>query len=167
MANDREFTISECFYYEDTTRKYTLKYNRELTIYELIKLGIENDDYNYIDYLIFKRLRLLKNLIINETKNTNFILDLNQYENIKIDNLEYENLLNYYAKTFNNDTNNNTINIDDLIRVVVSYNNWFMLYYIYFKERDDLHTFLVDEDEKYCDYQRKLQRDRKFYIIQM
>ena len=153
MANDREFTISECFYYEDTTRKYTLKYNRELTIYELIKLGIENDDYNYIDYLIFKRLRLLKNLIINETKNTNFILDLNQYENIKIDNLEYENLLNYYAKTFNNDTNNNTINIDDLIRVVVSYNHWFMLYYIYFKERDDLHTFLVDEDEKYCDYQ--------------
>ena len=167
MANDREFTISECFYYEDTTRKYTLKYNRELTIYELIKLGIENNDYNYIDYLIFKRLRLLKNIIINETKNTSFILDLNQYENIEIDNLEYENLLNYYAKTFNSNTNNNTINIDDLIRVVVSYNHWFMIYYIYFKERDDLHTFLVDEDEKYCEYQRKLQRDRKFYILQM
>ena len=41
MVDYREFTINECFYHEDTTRQHTLKHNRELTIYELIKLGIE------------------------------------------------------------------------------------------------------------------------------
>ena len=167
MANYREFTINECFYHEDTTRKHTLKYNRELTIYELIKLGIEIDNYDYINYLIFKRMYLIKTIILNETKNTNFKLDLNQYEDIVLDNPEYESLLNYYAKTFNNDADNNTINIEDLIKVVVSFNHWFMFYYIYFKERNDLSTFLYDEDEKYCEYQRELQRNRKFYIIRM
>ena len=145
----------------------TLKYNRELTIYELIKLGIEADKYDYINYLIFKRLYLIKTIILNETKNTNFKLDLDQYEDIVVDDPEYESLLNYYAKTFNNNTDNNTINIEDLIKVVVSFNHWFMLYYIYFKEKDDLHTFLACEEEKYGEYQRKLQRERKFFIIQM
>ena len=68
MVDYREFTINECFHHEDTTRKYTLKYNRELTIYELIKLGIEADNYDYINYLIFKRLYLIKTIILNETK---------------------------------------------------------------------------------------------------
>ena len=167
MANYREFTINECFCHEETTRKHTLKYNRELTIYELIKLGIEADNYDYINYLIFKRMYLIKTIILNETKNTNFKLDLDQYEDIVLDDPEYESLLNYYAKSFNNDADNNTINIEDLIKVVVSFNHWFMLYYIYFKERNDLSTFLYDEDEKYCEYQRKLQRERKFYIFQM
>ena len=167
MANYREFTINECFYHEETTRKHTLKYNRELTIYELIKLGIEADNYDYINYLIFKRMHLIKTIILNETRNTNFKLELDQYEDIVLDDPEYESLLNYYAKTFNNNTDNNTINIEDLIKVVVSFNHWFMLYYIYFKERNDLSTFLYDEDEKYCEYQRKLQRERKFYIFQM
>ena len=167
MANYREFTINECFYHEDTTRKHTLKYNRELTIYELIKLGIETDNYDYTNYLIFKRMYLIKTIILNETRNTNFKLDLDQYEDIMLDDPEYEGLLNYYAKTFNNDADNNTINIEDLIKVVVSFNHWFMLYYIYFKERNDLSTFLYDEDEKYCEYQRELQINRKFYIIRM
>ena len=167
MVDYREFTINECFYHEDTTRKHVLKYNRELTIYELIKLGIEADNYDYINYLIFKRMHLVKTIILNETKNTDFKLDLNQYEDIELDDLEYEGLLKYYAKTFNSNTDNNTINIEDLIKVVVSFNHWFMLYYIYFKERDDLTTFLYDEEEKYCEYQRKLQREKKFFIIQM
>ena len=168
MVEYREFTINECFRYEDTTRKHTLKYNRELTIYELIKLGIEEDNYNYISYLIFKRMHLIKTIILNETRNTDFKLDLDQYEDFVTDDTEYEGLLNYYAKTFNSGTNSNTINIEDLIKVVVSFNHWFMLYYIYFKEREDLHNFLVIEEEKYGEYQRKLQdKERKFYIIQM
>ena len=51
-------------------------------------------------------------------KNTNFKLDLYQYEDIVVDDPEYESLLNYYAKTFNNNTDNNTINIEDLIRLL-------------------------------------------------
>ena len=169
MANDRKFTISECFHYEDITRRFILYHKRDLNIYELIKLGIENDNYNYIDYLIFKRLYLSEDLIRKETANTQFKLDLNQYEdmeNTEIDETCYENLLNYYARTFNNN-NNNTINIEDLIKTVIYYNHWYMLYYIYFKERDDLRTFLAQEDEKYCEYQRELQRNKKFYIIRM
>ena len=134
----------------------------------MIKLGIETDNYDYISYLIFKRMHLIKTIILKETKNNDFKLDLDKYEeDIVIDDPEYEDLLNYYAKTFSSNTDNNTINIEDLINVVVSFNHWFMLYYIYFKERDDLHTFLVREEEKYAEYQRKLKRERKFFIIQM
>ena len=146
MTTDRKFTISECFYYEDITRRFTLYHKRDLNIYELIKLGIENDNYNYIDYLIFKRLHLIEDLIRKETANTQFKLDLNQYEdmeNTEIDETCYENLLNYYARTFNN-SNNNTINIEDLIKTVIYYNHWYMLYYIYFKERDDLRRYLCE-----------------------
>ena len=169
MTTDRKFTISECFYYEDITRRFTLYHKRELNIYELIKLGIENDNYNYIDYLIFKRLHLIEDLIKKETQNTEFKLDLTQYEdmeNTDIDELTFENLLNYYAKTHNNNESNE-INIEDLIKTVVYFKHWYMLYYIYFKERDDLHLYKVKEDEKYCEYQRELQRNRKFYIIRM
>ena len=169
MANDRKFTISECFYYEDITRRFTLYHKRELDIYELIKLGIENDNYNYVNYLIFKRLHLIEDLIRKETANTPFKLDLKQYEEMEetdVEEVSYENLLNYYARDFNN-SNDNTINIEDLISVVVSYKHWYMLYYIYFKERQDLKYFLTVEDDKYCEYQRELKRNRKFYIIQM
>ena len=170
MGSHKKFTISECFYYEDTTRKYTLHHKRELNIYELIKIGIEEDNYNYIDYLIFKRLHLIEDLIKKETQNEpNFKLDLDQYEEMEdtfIDNDKYEDLLNYYARVFNN-SESNAINIEDLIKTVVSFSHWHMLYYIYFKERDDLKTFVSREDEKYCEYQRELKRNRKFYIIRM
>ena len=168
MGSHKKFTISECFYYEDMTRKHPLHHKKELTIYELIKIGIEKDNYNYIYYLIFKRLHLIEDLIKKHTiDEPDFKLNLEQYmEEIFIDDISFENLLNYYARMHNCD-GTNAIDIEDLIKIVIEYKHWFMLYYIYFKERDKLKTFMFEEDEKYCEYQRELKRNRKFYIIQM
>ena len=51
MTYERKtYSLSECFYYEGITRQYTLKEGEELSIHDLIKLAIKDDNFDYAMY---------------------------------------------------------------------------------------------------------------------
>ena len=168
MTHERKtYSLSECFHYEGITRQYTLREGKELSIHDLIKLAIEENDFDidYAYFLIFKRLHLIKDIIIQKTENTGFTFDKDQEieENVYEFEDYYDRWLGFYAYNFNRGLCD-IIRIDNLIEEVVKNKHWDVLYYIYYKEKSDLHDFLSREEEEFNEYKKK-EKNRTFFII--
>ena len=161
MTYERKtYNLTECFYHEGITRQYTLRENKELSIYELITFAIEDDNFNYIDFLIFKRLHMIKDLI---TQNTGLQFDINNAPDLEDCEDYYEKWLSFYTHDFNRGLCS-IIRIENLIEHIVKNKHWDVLYYIYSKEERELNCFVLDKEEE-INEQKQKEKMRTFFII--
>ena len=169
MYDNEEYDISTSFIHEATTELYVYRHQKNLSLYDLIKLGIKDDNYNYVNYLVFKRLSYIKRLISLKSLRFDMLLNLDideEFNDIKITPKQYENKLIYYANRINED-GDLSVSIEDLIEETYLHLDWPMMYYVYKHERQNLLDFIKREDEEYCDYINNLPKNRKFFIIKM
>ena len=159
-----QYSLSDIFKYEDITRQYcNSEGGFDLSIQELIHLAALEDEFdtNYANYLIFKHLHQITVYISQKTINKGFQINVKDNKKLKKDiennnfNISnYENWFEFYEnKTFIDDPT-----IYDVIDQIIKDNNWYVLYYSYYKEENKLYDILFNEKNKL--------NDRKFFIIQ-
>ena len=157
---NKTYNLTECFYYEGITRQYTLREKKELSIYELITFGVE-DNFNYTDFLIFKRLHMLKELI---TQNTGPSFDINNAPDLEDCEDYYEEWLSFYTHDFNRGLCS-IIRIENLIEHIVKNKHWDVLHCIYSKEKRELNCFVADKEEEINEHKQKEKMRTHFIII--
>ena len=170
--NDNTYSLSKCFHYEAITRQHCISEGGvELTTKELIELAAKDDKFNndYAEYLIFKRLHQIDDYITQKAENIGFIINVKENKKLEKDLLNnnsnedyYENWIEFYeSKAFSDYPD-----IYEIIDQAIRDKNWNVLYYIYFKEEDDLNSFLAREEDEFNErkYEEK-QKNRKFFII--
>ena len=142
--------INNAFHHENTTNHYKTQYSKPLNLYELIRYGIKDDDYHYINYLIFKRLNYLKNTISEHTEKHSIKIDFTYFDDTEVfvyNEEHYCNLLNFYTRNFAG-YDAYSIDIENLIKEATKYRDWDMLISIYFREKMELLEFIAEEDRK-------------------
>ena len=162
MAN--QYNISNIFEYEDKTRHYCISEGGvELTTQMLMELATKEDkfDSNYAEYLIFKRLHLISDYITQKAKNKGFIINVKDNEKIKEDlannncnEPKYEEWIEFYERESFSDFPD----IYEIINQAIMEKNWNVLYYLYYKEENELINLVAKEKNKL--------NERKFFIIQ-
>ena len=161
----KHYTLSDIFEYEDKTREYC---NSEggwnLQPPTLIDLAASEPVFNtnYAEYIIFKHLYQIADYIAYETKRKGCQINVTHTQNLKED-LENNNASKeYYEGWFRRYEENNDQSAVDPIFPIIDQalfdNNWNFLYYLYYKEENELTNLLVSHKNKI--------RDRKFFIIQ-
>ena len=169
MDGNATYDISTLQLHQETTQQYERKHNTSLSLYKLIECGIKDDNYSFVNFLIYKRLTYIKTLIAYKTKRFGFILEnLDLHKDLiygkKLTEKQYANKLIYYAKRIGGE-GCFTVNIEDLIEEVYTHQDWLMMWYIYNDEKQRIIDFAIQEDEKY-EESLKL-KNKKFFIIQM
>ena len=151
MDNINGYDICKSPYYEDITHRHNVAYRKTLSLYELIKIGIENDDYHYVSYLRFRRLAYIKYIIALKTLRLNMLFDdIEQDERFittKITEDEYTNKLIYYVNRV--DKQRDSIDIEDLIEEAYLHLDWPMMFYIYKHEKENIEDYILQEDAKF------------------
>ena len=165
--NDNTYSISNCFHYEAITRQHCISEGGvELTTQELLSLAIIDGDIDYAKFVIFKRLYTLREFITKKTKNVGFIFNPTTNQNISNNLQEYENYYDNWVEYYSSKNNLFTDDIEDVIEEVIKSKHWDVLYYIYFKEEDDLNSFLAREEDEFNEKKEKESvKNRKFFII--
>ena len=167
--NDNIYSLSKCFHYEAITRQHCISEGGvELTTQELLTLAVINGDFNYAKFVIFKRLYMLQEFIAKKTKNTGFIFNTNINQDISNNLQDYENYYDNWVEFYSNKANFGlgANDIEDAIEEVIKSKHWDVLYYIYFKEEDDLNSFLAREEDEFNEKKEKESvKNRKFFII--
>ena len=160
----QQYTLSDIFKHEDTTRQYCLSEGGvNLLTPQLIELAGMEDHFNsdYVKFIIFKRLHQVAEYISYKSKNKGYQINVRHNQNVKED-LEnnndsrehYENWLDIYERQAFNDEPD----IYDIIDQAVRDNNWNFLYYLYYKEEEELYDLLSKQKNRF--------NERKFFIIQ-
>ena len=169
MANNNNtYSISKCFHYEAITRQHCISEGGvELDTKKLISLAILDGDIDYAEFVIFKRLYTLREFITKKAKNVGFIFNPNTNQDISNNIHEYENYYDNWIEYYTSKNNLFTDEIEDVIEEVIKSKHWDVLYYIYFKEEDDLNVFLVREEDEFNEKKREKEsvKNRKFFII--
>ena len=161
----QQYTLSDIFKYEDITLQYCMSEDGEnLTIPTLIYLAsLEPDfDTNYVEYLIFKRLHQVAECISCKSKKKGYQINVRHNQNLKED-LENNNPSEDYYKDWYQHYDDPFFcpekeNIYQIIDQAVRDNNWNFLYYLYYKEENELYDLLTNHKNKI--------KERKFFIVQ-
>ena len=157
------YTLSDIFKHEDTTRDYC---NSEggfvLSPYELIELAGKEPhfDTDYAEYVIFRHLHQISEYITDKSQRKGYQINVTQNQNLKED-LENNNIRKEYYEEWYNKYYDPLQGIDavyDIINQAVSDNNWSFLYYLYYREENELYDLLAKQKNNI--------KDRKFFIIQ-
>ena len=166
--NDNTYSLSTIFQYEAITRQHCISEGGvELTTQELIELTAKEDEFNinYANYLIFKCLHLISDYITQKALNT-WGITINVKDNQKLnDNINedyYESWIEFYStKAFSDYPD-----IYEIIDQAIRDKNWDVLYYIYYKEENELTNLVAKEEDEFNEriYEEK-QKNRKFFII--
>ena len=162
--NDNTYSLSTIFQYEDITRQHCMSEGGfNLTTQELIQLSAKEDEFNldYVNYLLFKHLYQISNYISHKTQNRINVKD-NQKLNDNINEDYYESWIEFYStKAFSDYPD-----IYEIIDQAIKGKNWDVLYYIYYKEENELANLVAKEEDEFNEriYEEK-QKNRKFFII--
>ena len=155
--NDNTYSLSTIFQYEDITRQHCISEGGfNLTTQELIQLSAKEDEFNldYVNYLLFKRLHQIYDYILHETQNTINVKDT-QILNDNINEGYYENWIEFYeSKAFSDYPD-----IYEIIDQAIVGKNWNVLYYIYYKEENELTNLVAKEEDEFND--RKYEEKKK------
>ena len=159
------YTLSDIFNQEDTTRKYCLSEDgANLSTPTLIYLAsLEPDfDTDYAEYVIFKRLHQVAAYIACESKKKGYQINVTHNQNLKED-LENNNSSEDYYKDWYQRYDDPLFypeqeKIYDIADQAIRDNNWNVLYYLYYKEENELYDLVAKEKNKL--------NERKFFIIQ-
>ena len=160
----RQYNITDIFKYEDKTRQYCLSEGGvELSTQQLIELAGKENHFNnaYAEYLTFKHLHLIADYISRKSKDKGYQINVKDNEKLKKDlknnnanDANYENWIEFYEREAFSDFPD----IYEIINQAVRDNNWNVLYYLYFKEENELYDLVCKEKNKL--------NERKFFIIQ-
>ena len=161
----KHYTLSDIFDYEDTTRDYcNSEGGWELLPPELIDLAASEPVFNtnYAEYVIFRRLFQIADYIANKTKRKGYQINVTHNQNLKED-LENNNASKeYYEGQFQYyEENNNRDDVDTIFPIIdkaIFHKNWNFLYYLYYREENNLYDLLNSHKNNI--------KDRKFFIIQ-
>ena len=158
------YTLSDIFKYEDTTREFcNSEGGFELLPPTLINLAASqpNFDTDYAEYVIFRRLHQIAAYITCESIKKGYQINVTHNQNLKED-LENNNASKEYYEgwfqRYEDDVNDDVDTIFSIIDQAVRDNNWEFLYYLYYREENELTNLLV--------YHKNNIKDRKFFIIQ-
>ena len=160
----QKYTLSDIFRHEETTRQYYVSEDTaNLTTRQLIELaGMENYfDTGYADYLIFKRLHQVAEYISYKTKKKGYQINVRHNQNLKEDlenNNDSKDHYEYWFNEYESQVFNSYPDIYDVINQAVRDNNWNFLYYLYYKEENELYDLLTNHKNKI--------KERKFFIFQ-
>ena len=152
------YSLTDIINYEDKTRQYCLSEGGvELSTEELIELAAKEKEFNsdYAEYLIFKYLHLLSKYITEKAKNKGYQIDVKDNkmlkDDIKNNNISesiYEEWIEFYYHP----------DVYEIANKALMDKNWNVLYYLYYKEENELINFLMKKINKL--------NERKFFIIQ-
>ena len=158
------YTLSDIFKYEDITREFcNSEGGFELLPPTLIDLAASQPsfDTDYAEYVIFRRLHQIADYITCESKRKGYQINVTHNQNLK-ENLENNNASKEYYEgwfqRYEDDANDDVDTIFSIIDQAVRDNNWNFLYYLYYKEENELTNLLVGHKNNI--------KDRKFFIIQ-
>ena len=161
----QHYTLSDIFKHEDATRQYCLSEDgANLSPRQLIELaGMENHfNSDYAGYIIFKRLHQVAEYISCESKKKGYQINVRHNQNLKED-LENNNSSEDYYKDWYQRYDDPLFcpeqeNIYQIIDQAIRDNNWNFLYYLYYKEENELYDLLIN-------YKNNI-KERKFFIVQ-
>ena len=161
----QQYTLSDIFKHEDTTRQYCISEDSaNLSTHQLIELAGMERHFNsdYAEYLIFKRLHQVAEYISSKSKKKGYQINVRHNQNLKED-LENNNSSEDYYKDWYQRYDDPLFcpeeeNIFQIIDQAIRDNNWPFLYYLYYKEEEELYDLLSKQKNRL--------NERKFFIIQ-
>ena len=149
------YTLSDIFKYEDTTRHYcNSEGGVELLPTSLINLASQepNFDTDYAEYVIFRRLHQIANYIDRQSMKKGHKLDLADNQNLKR-HLKNDNAIEeYYEGCYQSYEDPTFGDLDPIFSVIdqaVRDNNWYFLYYLYYKEEKNLNDLLIRQKNRF------------------
>ena len=158
------YTLSDIFKYEDITREYcNSEGGFELLPPSLIDLAAQepNFDTDYAEYVIFRHLHQIAAYIARKSIKIGYQINVTHNQNLKED-LENNNASKEYYEgwfqRYEDPTSGDLDSIFSIIDQAVRDNNWNFLYYLYYKEENELNDLLANHKNKI--------KERKFFIIQ-
>ena len=158
------YTLSNIFKHEDTTRHYcNSEGGFELLPPSLIDLAAQepNFDTDYAEYVIFRRLHQIAAYIARQSIKKGYQINVTNNQNLKED-LENNNASKEYYEGWYQRYEDPTFgDLDPIFSVIdqaVRDNNWNFLYYLYYKEEEDLNDLLIKQKNRF--------NERKFFILQ-
>ena len=161
----QKYTLLDIFKYEDKTLEYCLSEDgANLSTDTLIYLAsLERDfDTHYAEYLIFKRLLQVAEYTSLISSKKGYLINVRDYQPLKEDldnnNSSKDYYEDWYQRYYDHFCSPEKDNIFQMIDQAVSDNNWNFLYYLYYKEENELYDLLNN-------YKNKIS-ERKFFIVQ-
>ena len=160
----KQYTLSDIIKYEDQTRDYC---NSEggfsLLTPELIDLASQEDyfDTDYAEYVIFRRLHQIADYIARESIRKGYLINVTHNQNLKEDLQNNNATKEYYEFCFQHYENHADDDVDTIFSIIdqaIIDKNWNFLYYLYYREDNELTDVLVNHKNNI--------KDRKFFIIQ-
>ena len=154
-----QYSIGDISKYEAMTKQFCESENCEfLPVRVLIDLASSEVEFNgdYTRYIINRRLHDIADYIYkksgkNVTVNPRLRSDI---QNNNINREAYDKAIESYEDDIPYDDSDIYETIDKMIKE----NNWCVLYYLYYKEEEELTKLLIDGLNDF--------KDRKFFIIQ-
>ena len=161
----KQYTLSDIFKHEDTTRYYC---NSEggfnLLPYELIDLAALEHSFNtdYAEYVVFRHMHEIAEYVSCLSLKRGFQINIRHNQNL-LQDLENNNLRKeYYESCFQHYVDDpDDKSLDSIFQVIhqaVEDNNWDFLYYLYYREENELYNLINNHKNKI--------KDRKFFIVQ-
>ena len=155
----RQYSIGDISKYEAMTKQFLeVEGCESLPVRALIDLAASEKEFNgdYVRYIIDRRLFGIADYIYkksgrNVTVNPMLRSDI---QNNNIDRKAYNEAIESYEDDIPYDDEDIFTTIDKMMRE----NNWCVLYYLYYKEEEELTELLIDGLNDF--------NDRKFFIIQ-
>ena len=154
-----QYSIGNISKYDAITKHYCdLENSESVPVRVLIDLAASEVEFNgdYARYIINRRLHDIADYIYkksgkNVTVNPRLRSDI---QNNNINREVYDKVIESYEDDIPHDDEDIFNTIDKMIRE----NNWCVLYYLYYKEEEELTKLLIDGLNDF--------NDRKFFIIQ-
>ena len=154
-----QYSIGDISKYEAMTKQFCEKENCEfLPIRVLLDLAASEAEFDgdYARYIINRRLHDIADYIYKKSGRNVTINPIlrSDIQNNNIDRKAYNEAIESYEDDIPYDDDDIFGTIDKMIRE----NNWCVLYYLYYKEEEELTKLLIDGLNDF--------NDRKFFIIQ-
>ena len=168
--NHINYTLIDCFRYEDITRQYMLNEGYEMDVMDLITAAMEDDrNFGYVNYLIFKRLHYLKYLINLSMNDYGLAFDPNNIKDpkyyLELYEEYYDGCSQYYINCLSKIKGNLALDIEDVVKFIGDNKQWNLLIYMFLREEKDLRDFVDEKVERLVERKNSL-KDRKFFILQ-
>ena len=162
-----EDAISMQHCYELITQRHILNHGKALNLYELIRLGIKEDDYHYINYLMVRRLTYMKNTILKHTLQHGVIINLSNYRLFwkqLLTEEQYSYYLSFFAKESSNFEEEYSIDFETLVKTAAKYKQWEVICYAYYIEKKELFNFITEEDRKHEKFTNFIDENAKLFL---
>ena len=161
----KQYTLSDIFKHENTTRYYSVSEGtHELSPHELIDLAATEHEFDtdYAEYVIFNHLYQIAEYTASKSLRKGYQINIRHNQNLLQDlennNLRKEYYENWFLHYVDDPDYKSLASVLEVIDGAVRDNNWDFLYYLYYREENELYNLINNHKNKI--------KDRKFFIVQ-